>query len=174
MNVKLITALRLLKEAHEQITEIWCSEVDLNETRAIMHYPYSKSFDELNVPMWCEETIKELSKEISTVLNPKCLKCTNKKLVTTNTAGMKVKPYYICNDMCVDYMYVNFNREELIDELVEDDISREACFSQASVIGNIYRHGITGYYECSDYEIYNYYNERVKMYEEHSGCSINE
>ncbi len=57
--MKMIKALKNLKRAYYEVLEAW-EETDLNETKSISKYPFERSFNELNLVEWIEETIKEL------------------------------------------------------------------------------------------------------------------
>lgn len=56
----MIKALNKLKEAYYEVLIKWQTETDLNETKSIKKYPFKRSFDELGLVEWIEETIKEL------------------------------------------------------------------------------------------------------------------
>jgi hypothetical protein len=58
-NLKMIEALKKLKEAYYEVLIEW-GKTDLNETKSIKKYPFEKSFDELGLVEWIEETIEEL------------------------------------------------------------------------------------------------------------------
>ena len=58
--MRMINALNKLKEAYYEGLEAWETEIDLNETESIKKYPFEKSFDELGLVEWIEETIEEL------------------------------------------------------------------------------------------------------------------
>ena len=55
----MIKALNKLKEAYYEVLNEW-ENTDLNETKSISKYPFERSFDELGLVEWIEETIKEL------------------------------------------------------------------------------------------------------------------
>lgn len=57
--MKMIKALKNLKRAYYEVLEAW-EETDLNETKSIRKYPFERSFNELDLIEWIEETIKEL------------------------------------------------------------------------------------------------------------------
>lgn len=57
--MKMIKALKNLKRAYYEVLEAW-EETDLNDTESIKKYPFEKSFNELDLVEWIEETIKEL------------------------------------------------------------------------------------------------------------------
>ena len=59
--MKMIKALNKLKEAYYEVLNEW-ENTDLNETKSIRKYPFEKSFDELGLVEWIEETIKELGR----------------------------------------------------------------------------------------------------------------
>lgn len=61
----ILEALKQFKEAYNTINELWGNNPlrDLNELNAIELYPFKKSFDEIDVNTWINETITEL-KEI--------------------------------------------------------------------------------------------------------------
>lgn len=59
--MKMIKALKNLKRAYYEVLEAW-EETDLNETKSIKKYPFKRSFDELGLVEWIEETIKELGR----------------------------------------------------------------------------------------------------------------
>jgi len=58
--MKMIKALNKLKESYYEVLEAWETETDLNKTESIKKYPFEKSFDELGLVDWIEETIEEL------------------------------------------------------------------------------------------------------------------
>lgn len=58
--MKMTSALNKLKEAYYEVLESWETEIDLNELESIKKYPFEKSFDELGLVEWIEETIEEL------------------------------------------------------------------------------------------------------------------
>ena len=55
----MIEALKNLKRAYYEVLKAW-EKTDLNKTESIKKYPFEKSFDELGLVEWIEETIKEL------------------------------------------------------------------------------------------------------------------
>ena len=56
----MINALNKLKEAYYEVLGAWITEIDLNELDSIKKYPFEKSFNELGLVEWIEETIEEL------------------------------------------------------------------------------------------------------------------
>lgn len=59
-----INALKRFKEAYYGLSVMWGhKDNNLNNTDAIKHYPFHKSFDELDVPGWVDVTINELRAE---------------------------------------------------------------------------------------------------------------
>jgi|SRR5690606_740749 len=58
---EMITALTNFRDAYKKLLDIW-NLYDLNSTEAIQKYPFEKSFDELTIVEWCNETINEISK----------------------------------------------------------------------------------------------------------------
>jgi hypothetical protein len=58
--MKMVKALSKLKEAYYEVLKAWETEIDLNETESIEKYPFEKSFDDLGLVEWIEETIEEL------------------------------------------------------------------------------------------------------------------
>ncbi len=59
---EIITALIDFRDAYRRLLDAWES-YDLNGTEAIQKYPFEKSFDELAIVEWCNETIDEISKQ---------------------------------------------------------------------------------------------------------------
>ena len=57
--MKMIEALKNLKRAYYEVLIEW-EKTDLNNTHSIKKYPFEKSFDELGLVDWIEETIEEL------------------------------------------------------------------------------------------------------------------
>lgn len=57
--MKMVKALNKLKEAYYEVLNEW-EKTDLNKTESIKKYPFEKSFDELGLVEWIEETIEEL------------------------------------------------------------------------------------------------------------------
>lgn len=55
----MVNALNKLKEVYYEVLNEW-ERTDLNETESIKKYPFEKSFDELGLVEWIEETIEEL------------------------------------------------------------------------------------------------------------------
>ena len=58
---EMITALTNFRDAYRKLLDAW-ELYDLNDTEAIQKYPFEKSFDELTIVEWCNETINEISK----------------------------------------------------------------------------------------------------------------
>lgn len=58
---EMVTALANFRDAYEKLLDTW-DLYDLNDTEAIGNYPFEKSFDELPITDWCNETINEISK----------------------------------------------------------------------------------------------------------------
>lgn len=56
---KMMDALEGYKKAYNDLREAW-EKYDINQTESINYYPYSCSFDEVDVSEWCDNTIKEL------------------------------------------------------------------------------------------------------------------
>jgi len=55
----MIDALEGYKKAYNDLREAW-EKYDINQTESINYYPYSCSFDEVDVTEWCDNTMKEL------------------------------------------------------------------------------------------------------------------
>lgn len=58
--MKMVEALKNLKRAYYEVLEAWETEIDLNDTESIEKYPFTESFDELDLVEWIEATIEEL------------------------------------------------------------------------------------------------------------------
>lgn len=58
---EMITALTNFRDAYIKLLDAW-NLYDINGTEAIQKYPFEKSFDELTIVEWCNETINEISK----------------------------------------------------------------------------------------------------------------
>lgn len=74
----LLSALLAFENAYMNLNNAWDSVGDatLNELEAIALYPFSKSFDELQISEWIDATIKELSSKLPrVVVNHRCLSC---------------------------------------------------------------------------------------------------
>lgn len=57
-----INALKRFKTAYYALSVAWDrKDSNLNDVDAIRHYPFDKSFDELNVPGWVDAMINELA-----------------------------------------------------------------------------------------------------------------
>lgn len=62
---EMIDALILFKQSYNKITELWDMDVDLNELESVERYPFERSFDDICIPEWVNETVAELkSKEV--------------------------------------------------------------------------------------------------------------
>lgn len=61
---KLINAMGDFKKSYNKLNEVISNnEIDINDIySASEFYPFNRSFDELNIDIWVEETIDELSK----------------------------------------------------------------------------------------------------------------
>ena len=59
---EMIAALANFRDAYKQLLNAW-ELYDINNTTSIQKYPFEKSFDELTIVEWCNETIDELSKQ---------------------------------------------------------------------------------------------------------------
>ncbi len=59
---EMITALANFRDAYKKLLTAW-ELYDINDTAAIEKYPFAKSFDELTIVEWCNETINEISKQ---------------------------------------------------------------------------------------------------------------
>lgn len=66
MNNELINALQEFKNAYNNLLDQWLKNDVLNETESIKLYPFNKSFDELKINEWIDNTITELKGTIST------------------------------------------------------------------------------------------------------------
>lgn len=56
-----INALKRFKEAYYGLSVMWNrNNSNLNDTDAVRHYPFHKSFDELDIPGWVDATVTEL------------------------------------------------------------------------------------------------------------------
>lgn len=66
MNNELINALQEFKNAYNNLLDQWLKNDVLNETESIKLYPFNKSFDELEINEWIDNTITELNGTIST------------------------------------------------------------------------------------------------------------
>lgn len=66
MNNELINALQEFRNAYNGLLEQWLKNDVLNETESIKLYPFDKSFDELEINEWIDNTIAELNGTIST------------------------------------------------------------------------------------------------------------
>jgi hypothetical protein len=86
---EMIDALRLFKQAHSKIIDLWYDGVDLNDTESLIHYPFDRSFDELSIPEWVNNTVNELEAKAkveefdgSTMSVKRLVDCPNKECGT--------------------------------------------------------------------------------------------
>jgi hypothetical protein len=162
--VKLVAALRQLKEAHENLNAAWVekSDTDLNDTESIRFYPFHRSFDELKVTTWCDETIKELVGDLPenlTMLNPECIQCGH--CIEVNIMGISK---FECiadggNEGCEE-VYIPYDREKIITAIVECiKLSTKFKFESIDII---LREGNAGFNHLTDYELLAVYSDLIK------------
>lgn len=60
-----INALKRFRDAYKNLLFYWDRPgSSLNDTNALIHYPFEKSFDEIDIPHWTNITINELERNI--------------------------------------------------------------------------------------------------------------
>lgn len=149
----MIAALRDFKKSYQKLNQLWQedTEFDLNDTEAIDRYPFERSFDELCIIEWCEESIAEIGTSVSedvTMLNPKCALCNGCKKIQVGS-----KDLYQCSlDVSGDCqeLQIPFNRDAAIVYIV-------SRINATNTVEDIVLNGAVGLNTMSDVEIYETY-----------------